>query len=135
ETSAGALDARIAIARLSVVTSVHSRGSRRPMAVPSAPAMHRRIAPAACSLSAALLCNTCGEPAHTRPIERVIVITCDTLRTDHLGVYGYTPPTSPGVDAFAKDAIVFDNAYSSAPLTGPSLSSMMSGRPPDEISV
>lgn len=62
----------------------------------------RRCAPLLISLLA-LGCAEKREP----PARRVILITCDTLRADRLGVYGYDLPTSPRVDAFAKDAVVF----------------------------
>ena len=68
----------------------------------------------------------CTESAPTPPsgpAKRVILITCDTLRADHLGCYGYARPTSPRLDQLAAESIVFDNAWSSAPSTGPSLSS------------
>ena len=37
----------------------------------------------------------------------VVLISIDTLRPDHLGCYGYARPTSPNLDAFRKDAILF----------------------------
>src|SRR5262249_28521742 len=55
----------------------------------------------------------------------VILITVDTLRADHLGAYGYTRPTSPNFDTFAKESILFRRAYSQAPETNPSLASLM----------
>lgn len=67
------------------------------------------------------------------PARRVILITCDTLRPDHLGCYGYGRPTSPNLDRLAQESVVFENAWSMAPLTGPSLSALLAGRPPDEI--
>jgi arylsulfatase A-like enzyme len=67
------------------------------------------------------------------PAKRVILISCDTLRADHLGCYGYSRPTTPSLDALAREAIVFDNAWSSAPLTGPSVSSLLTGYTPDEV--
>ena len=51
----------------------------------------------------------------------------DTLRADHLGLYGYARNTSPNLDAFAKDALVFDYAVTSAPWTPPSVASMFTG--------
>ncbi len=57
----------------------------------------------------------------------VILISIDTLRADHLGVYGYYRNTSPNIDEFAKDAIVFENAFAQAPWTLPSHASMFSG--------
>jgi arylsulfatase len=41
----------------------------------------------------------------------VILITMDTTRKDHLGCYGYELPTSPNLDALAKECIVFDECY------------------------
>lgn len=66
---------------------------------------------------------------------RVVLVTCDTLRADRLGCYGYPLPTSPRLDAFARDAVVFDDAWSTAPWTGPALSALMTGRLPDELGV
>ncbi len=50
----------------------------------------------------------------------VILISIDTLRADHLGVYGYNRNTSPNIDKFAQQSIIFENAYSQSPLTAPS---------------
>jgi len=55
----------------------------------------------------------------------VLLITVDTLRPDHLGCYGYARDTSPNIDAFAKDCVIFDNAQTAAPWTAPSLLSLM----------
>ena len=62
----------------------------------------------------------------------VILITVDALRADHLGVYGYRRPTSPHLDQFARDAIVFRHAYSHASATGPALGSLMTSHYPHE---
>ena len=88
---------------------------------------------AALLLALALAGCSGGDGAHRGPAERVVLITCDTLRADRLGVYGYEHDTSPRLDAFARDCLVFDSAYSTAPLTLPALSALMSGRLPDEI--
>jgi len=39
----------------------------------------------------------------------VILISVDTLRPDMLGAYGYDRPTSPTMDAFAEDGVLFEN--------------------------
>ncbi|MDZ4775090.1 MAG: sulfatase [Planctomycetota bacterium] len=67
------------------------------------------------------------------PARRVILVTCDTLRADHLSCYGYDRPTSPRIDAFAAESLLFTSAWSAAPLTMPALSSLLSGRLPDEV--
>jgi arylsulfatase A-like enzyme len=64
------------------------------------------------------------------PPRNVIFILVDTLRADRLGTYGYGRATSPNVDAFARDAIRFDNARSQASCTFPSVNSMLTSRWP-----
>jgi len=54
----------------------------------------------------------------------VLVITVDTLRADRLGCYGYARPTTPELDAFAREAVLFENAYAQAPFTAPSHASL-----------
>lgn len=54
-----------------------------------------------------------------------LLITVDALRPDHLGLHGYERPTSPFLDRFAEDAVVFDRAYAQAPHSSYSLSSLM----------
>ena len=65
----------------------------------------------------------------------IFLITVDTLRADHLGCYGYQRNTSPGIDAFAQDAVVFENCLSHAPDTRLSFASMMSGFLPHETGI
>ena len=60
----------------------------------------------------------------------VVLIVVDTLRADHLGFMGYPHPTSPRLDAFAKEAISFENAQSAAPWTLPSFASILTGAVP-----
>lgn len=49
----------------------------------------------------------------------VILISLDTLRADHLGCYGYARATSPNIDAFAKDANLFERCLSNSSWTTP----------------
>jgi arylsulfatase A-like enzyme len=65
-----------------------------------------------------------------RDVRRVLVVGIDTLRPDHLGTYGYPLDTSPELDAWAKDAVVFDRAWTSAPRTRPSFRAATTGRRP-----
>jgi len=55
----------------------------------------------------------------------IILISLDNLRADHLGVYGYQRNTSPFIDSFAKESIVFNNAVVQSPWTLPSHMSIM----------
>ncbi len=67
--------------------------------------------------------------------EPIILISIDTLRADHLPAYGYRGVLTPAVDALARDAIVFEQAYAHAPQTLPSHVSILSGRLPFEHGV
>jgi choline-sulfatase len=65
----------------------------------------------------------------------VILISIDTLRADHLPLYGYGKVRTPNLDAFAAQAVVFDRAYSHAPQTLPAHASILSGALPFEHGV
>jgi len=64
-------------------------------------------------------------PAPGKP--HVIVFMVDTLRADHLGVYGYPLPTSPTLDAFARESLVFERAYAQSSWTRASVGSLFTG--------
>jgi arylsulfatase A-like enzyme len=65
----------------------------------------------------------------------VLLIVVDTLRADHLGCYGYDQSTSPAIDRFAQEAVVYESAIAAAPLTMPSMAGMLSGYYPDRTGV
>jgi len=65
----------------------------------------------------------------------VILISIDTLRADHLPIYGYTKVRTPNIDALASQSVVFDRAYSHAPQTLPAHTSILSGVLPFEHGV
>jgi arylsulfatase A-like enzyme len=58
------------------------------------------------------------------PPYNVILISIDTLRADHLGVYGYKRNTSPRLDRLAERSTVFTRAVAQAPNTKPSHASL-----------
>ena len=64
---------------------------------------------------------------------RVVLITCHALRADRLGIHGCPRETSPNLDAFAREATVFEEAYAVTPLSLPSLASLHTGRLPEEL--
>ncbi len=57
----------------------------------------------------------------------IIVYLVDTLRADHLGAYGYPVPTSPNIDAFAADAVLFERAMAQSAWTRTSIASIFTG--------
>ena len=98
--------------------------------VPAAPLVPLHLAAIALCLALAgatwLSCAGRFDPAR----QDVVLVVVDTLRADHLGVYGYERATSPRLDAFARRAAVFDAAWSAAPWTLPSVMSIMTSRYP-----
>jgi len=60
----------------------------------------------------------------------VLLVVVDTLRSDGLSAYGNPRPTTPHLDALARDAILFENAYAPAPNTVPSHSSLFTSTYP-----
>ena len=64
---------------------------------------------------AALVGAGCHEPP---PVPRnLVLVSLDTLRADHLGLYGYPKRTSPELDRWAEHAFVFENAVSASNYT------------------
>ncbi len=77
-------------------------------------------------LAGAVGCSP-GSEALRAP-DLIILISLDTLRADYLGAYGYADhPTSPFLDAFANDNILFENSIIVEPRTLTSHMSLMTG--------
>lgn len=57
----------------------------------------------------------------------VVWFVLDTLRSDHLGCYGYFRDTTPNLDRLAGEGAVFENSYASAIATGPGFTSLHTG--------
>jgi arylsulfatase A-like enzyme len=77
-----------------------------------------------------LACNASEPAAPGRDRQNLLLLTVDTLRSDHLSGYGYQRPTSPALDAFFETAVVFDDAHSNSSWTLPSLASLMTSLHP-----
>jgi arylsulfatase A-like enzyme len=61
----------------------------------------------------------------------IFFILTDACQAEHLSVYGYPRATSPNIEAFAREAVVFENAYANASYTRSSVRSLLSGRLPE----
>jgi arylsulfatase A-like enzyme len=57
----------------------------------------------------------------------IVLVSIDTFAARHLSLYGYERPTSPVLDAFQTEAIVFEQCNANAPWTMPSYLSVMTG--------
>lgn len=67
--------------------------------------------------------------------QSVILITVDALRASHLSAYGYNRPTTPAMDALAKEGLLFERYYVNSNWTRPSTASIMTGLLPSEHEV
>lgn len=92
---------------------------------------------------AAAVVSFSGQFAQPRPVVQPIVsgppaagpnlllIVLDTVSAKHLSLYGYERDTSPNLSLFARDAVVFDRAYSSGSMSLPSHASLFTGLDPE----
>jgi arylsulfatase A-like enzyme/tetratricopeptide (TPR) repeat protein len=65
----------------------------------------------------------------------IVLVSIDTLRADHLPVYGFSPGATPHLDRFRRDAVLFKEAFSPCPMTLPSHVTMLTGLLPPEHGV
>jgi len=65
----------------------------------------------------------------------ILMVTMDTTRYDRLGFNGYERDTSPNLDKIAEQGVVFHKNYSQAPVTFPSISSLMTSAYPSDLGV
>lgn len=65
----------------------------------------------------------------------VIILLIDALRRDHLGVYGYHRNTSPNIDRFSEEAVVFKKPISPSPYTYASVATLFTSLYPSEHGV
>lgn len=68
-------------------------------------------------------------------VERVVIVTIDTLRADHVSSDGYIIETTPFLDDFGKQGIVFKNAIAATSSTSPSHASIFTSLHPLEHGV
>jgi arylsulfatase A-like enzyme len=72
----------------------------------------------------------CGGAPEAPPDIYLIVI--DTVRADHLSLYGYDRPTTPELARRAEAGMVFENAFSAAAWTLPGFGSILTGTYPGQ---
>jgi arylsulfatase A-like enzyme len=91
------------------------------------------VARSAAGLALAALGAACGPdaapPAVVVPTgtPNLVLIVVDTLRADHLSLYGYPRQTTPNLDRLAADGAVFDRAFSVISHTLPAHVSLLTG--------
>jgi arylsulfatase A-like enzyme len=60
----------------------------------------------------------------------ILLVTIDTLRRDHVGVYGYPRQTTPFIDELAKKGVMFKNVITPIPVTDGSHASILTSLHP-----
>jgi arylsulfatase A-like enzyme/Tfp pilus assembly protein PilF len=71
-----------------------------------------------------------GPSAASNSKPNVVVITIDTLRADHLGVYGDKDVLTPAIDQLARSGARFAHAYTPIPITLPAHTTIFTGSYP-----
>lgn len=66
------------------------------------------------------------------PPKHVVIILADTLRADYVGAYGTNKALTPALDKLAAEGVLFENAFTSAPISAPAYASLWSGQFPHE---
>ncbi len=62
---------------------------------------------------------------HTRP--NILLIAIDSLRADHMSCYGYPRLSTPHMDRFASESVLFENTFSAHIPTTSAYASMLTG--------
>ncbi|MEZ4318285.1 MAG: sulfatase [Myxococcota bacterium] len=127
-----ALSALVALALLGTGIAIGTWVGRRPAAAPAKPVVTK--APDASNKSRPPKKNKKNKKNKApenidfrQP--NVLLIVWDTVRADRMSLYGHDRPTTPGLDAFAAEARVFEHAISPATWTVPSHASLFTGLP------
>ena len=72
-------------------------------------------------------------PVSAKP--NVLLITLDTTRADRIGAYGYKLAVTPNLDRLAREGILFQDAVTQAPLTGPAHAALLTGQYPGRLGI
>ena len=112
---------RIAQGRLSTLTSPLAADARSC----SFPCRRIRQALATVLLSLSISVAGCQDsPAAPPAFDRIVFITIDTLRADHLAEFGYPIDTAPFLTSLSTRGVTFRYAFAHSATTGPSHASL-----------
>lgn len=89
-----------------------------------------------CGLAVLLaVAGSCGAAPEPDEPPDLVLIVIDTLRPDHLDLYGYERETAPFLTQLAERSTVFEHAYSTSSWTAPSTASIFTGMYPNRHGV
>jgi len=83
-------------------------------------------------IAAAVALSSSCDSSRAPHSHNLLLVTIDTVRADHLGAYGYADARTPAIDSLALRGVVFEQAYTPAPMTLPAHSTMMTGLLPPQ---
>ncbi|MFH1144422.1 MAG: sulfatase, partial [Candidatus Eisenbacteria bacterium] len=63
----------------------------------------------------------------SEPRPNIVFISLESVRADHLGAYGYDRPTSPTLDALAREGVIYEDAHAVTSWTLTAHASMFTG--------
>ena len=86
-------------------------------------------------LLAALAVLTISLEAQRATAPNIVLITLDTTRADRLGAYGYKLAATPNLDRLASEGVLFSDATTHAPITGPAHAAIMTGQYPGRLGI
>jgi len=77
--------------------------------------------------------------SNTQPVKtdkpNVLIVFVDDLGAMDIGSYGATFHETPNIDAFAKSAVRFTDAYSASPVCSPSRAALLTGKSPERVKI
>lgn len=86
----------------------------------------RRGARAALALALGTLAG-CGGASTPPSARSVLLVTLDTTRADALSCYGARMGTTPEIDALAREGVLYERAFTTAPITLTAHASLLTG--------
>jgi len=82
-------------------------------------------------LALVLAALLCGCRSRETVATNVVLVTLDTTRADRLGAYGHADGRTPNLDRLAREGRIFEEAWTTAPVTLPSHASILTGTYPE----
>lgn len=88
----------------------------------------------------ALIALVLGAAAFARaqqvpPPPSVLLVSLDTMRADRIGAYGYKLAATPNLDRLAREGVLFADATTQSPLTGPAHVALLTGQYPTRLGI